>query len=139
MDALLLGVASLDQPGLARKMAARGDIDVRAIVSDESFLRTKHVYPELIQCGYEPDSKISSGDPERFAAVTEAYRTALNDARCTCLALSVLVEMSSGRSSKSLLRKMVERDMTGPEMLKAAINSASGISKPAPMQSQQGG
>ena len=133
MDALLLGVSSLDQPGLARKMATRGDIDVRAILSDETFLRTKHVYPELIQCGYEPDA---SSDPERFAAVTEAYRTALMDTRCTCLALSVLIETSSGRSSKSMLRKMMERDMFGPEMLQAAMDSVAGISKTAPTQSQ---
>lgn len=108
---LLTRIASLDKPGLARKLVSGGKIEVLNIESDAAFENTEHVYPELIQCGYEP----TAGSD----AVLKAYRSAVFETRCTCLALSLIIQSSGGKEAKARLLKMAE--MTGPEMLKTAM------------------
>jgi hypothetical protein len=111
---LILRIASIDKPGLTRKLVSGGNLDVLSIESDAAFADTDNVYPELIQCGYEP--KEASG------AALKAYRAAVFDTRCTCLALSLVIQSSADKEAKSRLLKMA--DMTGPEMLKMAMAEA---------------
>ena len=107
--------AELDVPGLATRMVADGHIDVTGIDGDASFLHTRNVYPELLACGYVPETG--------GCARCDAYRAAMLDARCTAAALTILAFGVPQGAARTMLRKM--GSAPGRELLIAARSVAS--------------